>query len=348
MSTSDVISPSVVDSGGNDGAEDEPTVPALSKRAKKRALKQQYQQEKRKQVKEAKKEARRAKRAEGYAEWERMDPAAQQEAKDNARAAREAREAAVKAEVAQRKAAASEWEGEDKFVRCTKPTVILDMSFDELMKENEIKSLAQQVSYSYSANRHASYPVRLGLTSLAPTLQGKLTAGHQHWPLLYEHQNYLDVFPDRRRLVYLSSESEVLLDTLAPGEVYIVGGLVDHNRHKGLTHRRALEAGVRTARLPIDEHLAMSQRRVLAVNHVVEILVYRASGPSWPAALVKPCLNAVVPRNETAMPPARPRRARRRVKILQVAVPLQMKISKRSQTPGGAVGETSSTEAQAE
>jgi len=48
----------------------------------------------------------------------------------------------------------------------------------------------------------------------------------------------------------------------------VVGGLVDHNRHKGLTHRQCREAGVRTARLPIDEHLAMSQRRVLAVNQI--------------------------------------------------------------------------------
>jgi len=65
----------------------------------------------------------------------------------------------------------------------------------------------------------------------------------------------------------------------------VVGGLVDHNRHKGLTHRQCREAGVRTARLPIDEHLAMSQRRVLAVNHVVELLVLRASGASWREAL---------------------------------------------------------------
>jgi tRNA (guanine9-N1)-methyltransferase len=67
----------------------------------------------------------------------------------------------------------------------------------------------------------------------------------------------------------------------------VVGGLVDHNRHKGLTHQQAVSAGVATARLPIDEHLNMSQRRVLAVNHVVEILVHVASGLEWQQALMR-------------------------------------------------------------
>ena len=64
------------------GTSSDANEPILSKRAKKRALKLQYQQEKRKEAKVAKKEARRTRRAEGYAAWERMDPAEQQKAKE--------------------------------------------------------------------------------------------------------------------------------------------------------------------------------------------------------------------------------------------------------------------------
>lgn len=67
----------------------------------------------------------------------------------------------------------------------------------------------------------------------------------------------------------------------------MIGGLVDKNRHKGLTHRQAVEAGVRTARLPIKDHIQLSTRHVLAVNHVVEILVHRACGLDWASALMR-------------------------------------------------------------
>lgn len=62
---------------------------------------------------------------------------------------------------------------------------------------------------------------------------------------------------------------------------------MDHNKHKGLTHGLATAAGVATARLPIDEHLVISQRRVLAVNHVFEILLHVSNGASWGDALGK-------------------------------------------------------------
>lgn len=267
----------------------------LSKRAQKKAVRRAAHKEmmKRKKMehKEAEKAFKRQKREEEQAKWEAMTEEEREEIKRKASEHHRQRREAEKADSDARAAAAAVLTAGDapggSSNAALPSTIVIDLSFDELMNEREIASLAQQVNYSYSANRKAQFPVRLALTSLGGATEAKLTSGHENWPVLHESRSYLDVFPDRERLVYLSSESDVALDELQPGTAYVVGGLVDHNRHKGLTHRQCTEAGVRTARLPIDEHLQCSQRRVLAVNHVVEILVLRASGLSWPAALAK-------------------------------------------------------------
>lgn len=46
---------------------------------------------------------------------------------------------------------------------------------------------------------------------------------------------------------------------------------------------------MRTARLPIDEHMQCLQRRVLAVNHVFEMLLHftQPQGGDWSAAVAQ-------------------------------------------------------------
>jgi tRNA (guanine9-N1)-methyltransferase len=74
-------------------------------------------------------------------------------------------------------------------------------------------------------------------------------------------------------VVYLTSDSPHTLSTLSPYSTYIVGGLVDKNRHKGICYKTACDRGIKTAKLPIGEYLDMSSRKVLTTNHVVEILL---------------------------------------------------------------------------
>jgi hypothetical protein len=117
-----------------------------------------------------------------------------------------------------------------------------------------------------------------------------------------------------------SPSSKRLRRGLDPSKVYVVGGIVDRNRHKGACLRRAEAAGMSHARLPIERHLMaaaaaaaagsaaeggggggkrLAGSRVLTVNQVVELLARRAAGDTWARALA-----VVIPSRKTEEVPA--------------------------------------------
>lgn len=87
-------------------------------------------------------------------------------------------------------------------------------------------------------------------------------------------------------IVYLSSDSPYTLERLEPYTSYVIGGIVDKNREKGLCYKRARERGIRTAKLPIGQYLVMQSRQVLATNHVVEIMLKWLEYEDWGKAFV--------------------------------------------------------------
>lgn len=96
-------------------------------------------------------------------------------------------------------------------------------------------------------------------------------------------------------IIYLSSESDNTLSELKPNSTYIIGGLVDKNRHKGVCHKRAEERGIKTAKLPIGEFLEMRSRQVLVTNHVLEIMLKWLEFGDWGKAFM-----AVLPERKGA------------------------------------------------
>jgi tRNA (guanine9-N1)-methyltransferase len=89
-----------------------------------------------------------------------------------------------------------------------------------------------------------------------------------------------------RSVVYLTSESPYTLDRLEANTSYVIGGIVDKNREKGLCFKRAKEFKVRTAKLPIGEYMAMQSRYVLTTNQVVEIMAKWLECGDWGQAFV--------------------------------------------------------------
>jgi len=110
----------------------------------------------------------------------------------------------------------------------------------------------------------------------------------------------LEKYP-KEKIVYLTSESENVIEKVEPDFLYVIGGLVDHNGHKGLCHELAVKNQVNHARLPIQEYLDMKTRKILTIDHVFHILLKVAKGESWQSAL----LDVIAPR-KMAKPKALP------------------------------------------
>lgn len=164
--------------------------------------------------------------------------------------------------------------------------IVLDVSFDAEMNEKEVRSLVSQITQLYGKNRIVEHPLRIYLTDFGGKLKTNLEAlnGFPNWKgITSDARSYMDMFP-KERLVYLSAESEESLTELNEDDVYIIGGLVDHNRLKGICYEKAVSQGIRTARLPIGEFMKLKDRKVLTVNQVYEILLSFTVEKDWAKA----------------------------------------------------------------
>ena len=198
-------------------------------------------------------------------------------------------------------------------------TIVIDCGFDELMQENERKSLGSQVTRCYSDNHKAPYQAHLAICSFGGHLKERfdtlLSGNHRSWKGVrfldedfvsaagqakewmqapeggtlagalsrmdpFNHDNSSEE-PGTGETIYLTSDSPNTLSTLKPYSIYIIGGLVDKNRYKGICYKKAMEAGVKTAKLPIGDYMQMNSRFVLATNHVSEIIVRWLECGDW-------------------------------------------------------------------
>ena len=164
------------------------------------------------------------------------------------------------------------------------------------MTPKEIGSLSSQIRYCYASNKKSSHPVHLSIASLSGGTYenlSKVEGFPDQWraraftcsekPLLEMHSSC-----PKSDIVYLSKDSENTLLTLDNSKVYVIGGIVDRNRLKGITSKKSKDLNISTGKLPIDEYLALSATKVLTCNHVFEILLkYREHNGDWKKALLE-------------------------------------------------------------
>lgn len=201
---------------------------------------------------------------------------------------------------------------------------IIDCDFEQYMLENELISLSSQITRSYAMNKMGRHHAHLLVSSWGGKLKERfettLSNTHKHWRgTTFVEQDFVEAgreawkimkgpkggkpcaalgsTPDKApaedqeftsdSVVYLSADSSETLDKLEPYTSYVIGGLVDRNREKNLCQKRAVEKGIRTAKLPIGDYLQMASRKVLATNHVVEIMSKWLEHGDWGKAFAE-------------------------------------------------------------
>ncbi len=74
-------------------------------------------------------------------------------------------------------------------------------------------------------------------------------SGYDKWDLTQTEDSFNVTFAEGLNdLVYLTADSEETVNVLDPSKVYIIGGIVDRNRYKGLTFEKAKAIGIKTAK----------------------------------------------------------------------------------------------------
>ena len=198
-------------------------------------------------------------------------------------------------------------------------TIVLDCGFEDLMNDKELKSLGAQVTRCYSDNHKAPFQPHLVISSFGGLLKerfdGLLAGHHRSWKNVRFLEGDFAQAADMAKqwmkgerggkivgavaekddsaqdeaseVVYLTSDSPDTLTRLRPYSTYIIGGLVDRNRHKGVCYKRALDRNMRTAKLPIGDYMQMTSRFVLATNHVAEIMLRWLELGDWGKAFLQ-------------------------------------------------------------
>ncbi|KAG8231087.1 hypothetical protein J437_LFUL011055 [Ladona fulva] len=165
--------------------------------------------------------------------------------------------------------------------------VAIDLSFNDLMNDKDIAKCVKQVLHCYSINRKFSDPMQFFLTSFGGRFEKEMEKhdGFRNWDVNFSAEHFTKAFSSDR-LVYLTSDSDNVINSLEDEKVYIIGGLVDHNSQKGMCLKVANDLCISHGQLPIGEYLQMNTRKTLTINHVFEIMHHVSHGKTWEEAFL--------------------------------------------------------------
>ncbi|CAA6672447.1 unnamed protein product [Spirodela intermedia] len=258
--------------------EDAPPAQKLSKNARKKQQKQEFREKRKAERKAAEKEKKKRELERKRREWdEKLAGASEEERVRLVESRREARRERMEQRSEEREMKIARLRGATEVGQ----KLVLDLEFGHLMSPSEIHSLVHQVMYCYAVNGKSTSPAHLWLTGCTGEIDSQLKKlpGYEKWIIERESRSYIDALHhEKENMVYLTADAEVELHELDLKKIYIIGGLVDRNRWKGITQRKAKEQGY---------SLQSFHWRVLTVNQVVEILLKFLETKDWKASFFK-------------------------------------------------------------
>ena len=126
-------------------------------------------------------------------------------------------------------------------------TVVIDCEFDDLMERREQQSMSQQLAYVHNTNKKQVQPCKILVSGIKPDSlmsQNLEKACCENWAVEFTPETYLKKLETsfkKEDMVYLTADSPNIIETLDVKKAYIIGGIVDRNRHINLTFNKAKE-----------------------------------------------------------------------------------------------------------
>ena len=182
--------------------------------------------------------------------------------------------------------------------------ICVDLQYEELMNDKELTHLARQLSRVYGWNKKSNQPCHLSFCNLNPESKTyqiccSKNDGFANYIIEKCEKSVEEVAGDKivpkSSIVYLSPDSDEILEELSTDKLYVIGGLVDDSVKKHSTLSFAGSRQIKTAKLPIEKYCQRSTqggsfKQILTINTVFEILLSKFNGLTWDE-----CLNKSLP-----------------------------------------------------
>ena len=142
--------------------------------------------------------------------------------------------------------------------------IVFDLGFEHEMNLREIINLSDQITDCYALNQVKLTPFDFHFCNFPSERTKFVEALEKRMPNLrfpntlisIETKSYLEMFP-RKKLIYLSPNATQELQDWEEDEILIIGGIVDLAQSKPLTKAKAKREGIRSAKLPLDQHVSL-------------------------------------------------------------------------------------------
>ena len=288
----------ISDSNNNEkGEEEKPKLP-ISKNQLKKMKKQEEWKKKMEKIKQYKKEKKKEKKKLKREERERQE-------KLNPKKEEKINEIKNKEKLNTPFKSKKELKEEFKQKCKTGMRVVIDCDFEHLMNEQGNKSMVRQIVDLYSINKESSNPFRVILYGVGKQIkEGLIKSNYENWIgiEIYFKEDFpsFDKFIEevlykddkrsmndiKKNIYYLSADSENNIEDIDKNATYIIGGIVDRNKYKGLSLNKAKELGINHGKFPIGEYLKLQSSQVLTTNHTFHILNEFSIKHDWKDAFV--------------------------------------------------------------
>ena len=172
--------------------------------------------------------------------------------------------------------------------------VCIDFQFEELMIDKELNHLANQAKRVYSSNKACPSPFDLYFINLSKSsrtfkLCCEKNTGFENYSLTFAENGAEDLF-ETQNIVYLSPDSDHVLEDVTDDCVYVIGGLVDDSVKKNTSQLFCDHLNITTAKLPIEDFMSRSEsggtfKQILTINQVFDTLLNFHQTKDWATAL---------------------------------------------------------------